>query len=216
VPRKQKQPKELRFAWKNKVRHAHNLSRGARQFAAYMVDEYLYTDTSECFASNETLADALGVSVRTIQRYIEELKLGGWIDLSKRRRLRRIIRPSYRCLAQHDKEHDSPVAASMPPMSSEHDMNVAPYMNQQKKQNTGAGFGSQVVGISILKTEEVWLENWKHWIECHTKLAWASLLPRLWNGTAYDFPMRHPPDDAVAEKQARDFFEFMMNSNRYQ
>lgn len=215
MPRKEKQPKELRFAWKNKVRRAHNLSRGAKQFASYLVDEYLYTDTSECFASNETLAEALSVSIRTVQRYIEELKLGGWIDLSKRRRVRRIIRPSYRCLAQHDREHDNPVAANMTPMSSNHDMNVAPNKKQPKKQNTASEFGSGFVGIPILKNEAIWLDNWKHWVESRTEFAWETVLPKLWNGTAYDFPTRHPPGDEFAEKRACAFFEFMMDRNRF-
>lgn len=64
----------LRFTWKKKVSACDELSRGAKHLASFLCDTYVNRHTGQCFPKNRTMAEAMGLSERTVQRHLKELE----------------------------------------------------------------------------------------------------------------------------------------------
>lgn len=60
-----------------------NISNGAYRLYT-LLQSYCYGDKCNCYPSQKTLANNLSRSIRTIQRYIKELKDNGYIDIKHR------------------------------------------------------------------------------------------------------------------------------------
>lgn len=58
---------------------------GAVRLWAILSGAYADYSTGEAFPSRNTLADFLGVSVRTVVRYITQLEQSGWVEVTRRR-----------------------------------------------------------------------------------------------------------------------------------
>ena len=67
----------------NEVMNNKNLSHGA--FKLYSVlASYCYGDKNTCYPSQATLAERMGVSVRTVRRYLQELIDAGLVQKKRR------------------------------------------------------------------------------------------------------------------------------------
>ncbi len=71
--------KNSRWAWKDAVCRAADLTDGAKLLAVRIVDSFAHHETAFCNPSIETMAEALGKSGRSIQRALVELQAAGWI-----------------------------------------------------------------------------------------------------------------------------------------
>ncbi|MDU1413479.1 MAG: helix-turn-helix domain-containing protein [Clostridium sp.] len=67
----------------NDVMTSSKLSVGARTLY-FILNSYCFGNKTECFPSQKTLSKALGKSVRTVQRYLIELKENGLIAIKNR------------------------------------------------------------------------------------------------------------------------------------
>lgn len=68
---------------KNEIIKNTNISRSVRLFAMELLSR-CYNDKESCFPSQKTLANDMGVSVRTIQRWVKILKENGLIKVVRR------------------------------------------------------------------------------------------------------------------------------------
>ncbi|WP_275790506.1 helix-turn-helix domain-containing protein [Pararhizobium gei] len=69
-------------AWARKDRDP-RMTRTAKLVLAYLVD-CLNFNTGRCDPSQRTIADEIGVSVRTVERAIKQVMEAGWMDVSRR------------------------------------------------------------------------------------------------------------------------------------
>lgn len=67
----------------NDVMTSSKLSVGARTLY-FILNSYCYNTKTECFPSQVTLSKVLGKSIRTVQRYLIELKENGLIAIKNR------------------------------------------------------------------------------------------------------------------------------------
>ncbi|WP_212710202.1 helix-turn-helix domain-containing protein [Rhodobacter sp. JA431] len=65
------------------MRRDAGLSDAAKVLAAALCDDFAHHETGFCNPSLETLAEAVGKSVRTVQRALAELRAAGWIEVSE-------------------------------------------------------------------------------------------------------------------------------------
>lgn len=70
--------KDFRFEWKNRVRRAQGLPRGAKHFASHLVDEYIFAGKQTCWPGNALIAEDLCMNIRTVQRNLKP-ELTAWI-----------------------------------------------------------------------------------------------------------------------------------------
>lgn len=73
------------WPWKKQAWSDRRLTDSAKLLATCLCDDFAHHDTGFCGPSVQTLADALGVSVRTIQRALAHLVAAGWITIREGR-----------------------------------------------------------------------------------------------------------------------------------
>ncbi len=71
--------KLARWEWKNAVCEDRNLSDAAKLLACRLCDRFAHHETAFCNPTVQTLADALGKSVRSVQTALAELRGAQWI-----------------------------------------------------------------------------------------------------------------------------------------
>ncbi len=75
--------KEVKLQWLQLLSCDANLSDTARSVALYIVTTHINGHTEKAWPSYQTIANAMGKSVKTIQRAIHDLELGGWFDVAR-------------------------------------------------------------------------------------------------------------------------------------
>jgi DNA-binding MarR family transcriptional regulator len=199
----------MQFVWKDAVRRSQRLSRGAKHTAAAIVDEYIYRPDSTCFASNLTLSKMIGVDKRTVQRHIHELQSKGYIRKYAEPGRRRVIALNYAVVGKHATKGDRCPDTKTTQLSSEHDRTATHY-KKNRKNNYSGNRAAAFTAVTVGEEKHAQLQSWKQWVESHTEHDWGRLLERLRISSGYNFPSRHLPSTADAERTARDFFDAHM------
>lgn len=185
--------KDFRFLWKDLIRANHSLSRGARQFAAFAVDKYVFSGKKEFFAQNETLATGLGVHPRTIKRYVKELVETGWMEHTKRRGRRRILLLTIPNVCKGDTEGDSQNRSKVTDLTQKGDTSAPSHKKHENKHVEGPGASSIKSTVPIYASEGNLLGNWEAWIVGHFDIPWEVAETDLKNGSSFELPSRYPP-----------------------
>lgn len=73
--------REVKLQWLEQLSCDAVLSDSAKCVALHIITRYVNGHTEEAWPSYQTIADAIGKSVKTIQRAIHDLELGGWFDV---------------------------------------------------------------------------------------------------------------------------------------
>ena len=166
--------KSLRYKWKRDVAACRDLTQGAKYLATQICDNYANSKTACCWPKTSTLARSIGVDIRTIQRYLVELRTQGWVtevDIAGHAGAFQLTSALPRRLPTAG---DKLVGSRAANLSPEHDNSVASY-RKPKKEPLRRAFASVVVRGS----EEEVLREWSDWIERHTDYDVASLFSRI-------------------------------------
>ena len=73
--------REVKLQWLEQLSCDAALSDSAKCVALHIITRYVNGHTEEAWPSYQTIANAIGKSVKTIQRAIHDLELGGWFDV---------------------------------------------------------------------------------------------------------------------------------------
>ena len=121
---------KLRFEWKKQINRSSFISRSAKQMASYLCDECVNRHTGQFFHGNETLAAGMGVDVRSIQRYLSELRRLGWLERNHVAGKRRAFQLSIPSGIDIGAKRGKGGGSEMPILSSKRDKDDAPSINQ--------------------------------------------------------------------------------------
>jgi DNA-binding transcriptional regulator YhcF (GntR family) len=75
--------RDVKLQWLQQLSCDKDLSDNARSVALYIVTTHLNGHTEKAWPSYQTIADATGKSVKTIQRAIRELETSGWFEIRR-------------------------------------------------------------------------------------------------------------------------------------
>jgi DNA-binding transcriptional regulator YhcF (GntR family) len=75
--------REVKLQWLQQLSCDGNLSDNAKCVALYIVTTHLNGHTEKAWPSYQTIADATGKSVKTIQRAVRELEIKGWFEVQR-------------------------------------------------------------------------------------------------------------------------------------
>lgn len=75
--------RDVKLQWLQQLSCSKDLSDNARSVALYVVTTHLNGHTEKAWPSYQTIADATGKSVKTIQRAIRELETSGWFEIRR-------------------------------------------------------------------------------------------------------------------------------------
>lgn len=75
--------REVKLQWLQQLSCDKDLSDNARSVALYIVTTHLNGHTERAWPSYQTIADATGKSVKTIQRAVHELENKGWFEVTR-------------------------------------------------------------------------------------------------------------------------------------
>lgn len=73
--------REVKLQWLEQLSCDAKLNDNAKCVALHIITRYINGHTEEAWPSYQTIAEAIGKSVKTIQRAIHDLELGGWLDV---------------------------------------------------------------------------------------------------------------------------------------
>ena len=73
--------KEVKLQWLQLLSCDQNLTDTARSVALYIVTTHINGHTEKAWPSHSTIANAMGKSVKTIQRAVSKLELAGWFKV---------------------------------------------------------------------------------------------------------------------------------------
>ena len=72
--------RDVKLHWLQQLGWDRDLSDTARSVALHFVTTHLNGHTEKAWPSYQTIADATGKSVKTIQRAVQELESKGWLE----------------------------------------------------------------------------------------------------------------------------------------
>jgi DNA-binding transcriptional regulator YhcF (GntR family) len=75
--------REVKLQWLQQLSCDRDLSDSARSVALYIITTHMNGHTEKAWPSYQTIADATGKSVKTIQRAVRELEVKGWFDVQR-------------------------------------------------------------------------------------------------------------------------------------
>jgi DNA-binding transcriptional regulator YhcF (GntR family) len=75
--------RDVKLQWLQQLSCDRDLSDSARSVALYIVTTHLNGHTEKAWPSYQTIADATGKSVKTIQRAVRELEVTGWLEIQR-------------------------------------------------------------------------------------------------------------------------------------
>ncbi len=181
----------------------------------HLCDAYANYKTACCWPSNETLAKNLEADVRSVQRWMQELREGGWAQRVKLNGRRRAIQLTFPQQRERDTEHDRQGDSGPTNMSSEHDRHVAPYKEPKKNLRNdcaGPGHKRSFNCLVIRDGEPQYLDAWKTWISEQTGLCPDSALASVRTLSGHYLPSRYPSSDPNAQQHYEAYFEEAMKT----
>lgn len=183
---------KFRFEWKHAVLGNPIIDRGAKQVAVILADSYVNKATGMCWPKNQTLADVLCYSVRTVQRHLRTLEELGFLKRTRTRGARRaylIELPRN----EHDTVHDKLPSGDVTSCDAESDARVIPHKNQGKKHRNSARVSNRTLKYHLIDQNDYSsVGAWKVWIANNRGLGPDQLLSLLRENTAYRLPARFP------------------------
>lgn len=210
----------LRFLWKQTINRRSDLPRSAKQFASYVCDECVNRKDGCFYHQSKTMADAMGVNVRSVQRYLAVLQRGGWLRKVKKGNRRRVFQlsmpagiepaPELSRTPENATDLSYEKSASKTKLSRKSDKTVVPYKNQGNNNKKEKRQEKRPAYLELLDTEAYLLSRWQEYIETNTALDWSMLVPKLQAGTRFRLPARHPPTDEKGRKKALEFFAYVL------
>ena len=75
--------REVKLQWLQQLSCDRDLSDCARSVALYIITTHMNGHTQKAWPSYQTIADATGKSVKTIQRAVRELEVKGWFEVQR-------------------------------------------------------------------------------------------------------------------------------------
>lgn len=75
--------REVKPQWLQQLSCDANLNDGAKCVALYIITTHLNGHTERAWPSYQTIAEATGKSVKTIQRAVRELEVNGWFQVQR-------------------------------------------------------------------------------------------------------------------------------------
>ena len=75
--------RDVKLQWLQQLSCDKDLSDSARSVALYIITTHLNGHTEKAWPSYQTIADATGKSIKTIQRAVRELELSGWFEVER-------------------------------------------------------------------------------------------------------------------------------------
>ncbi|MDD1498572.1 helix-turn-helix domain-containing protein [Agrobacterium sp. CNPSo 3708] len=75
--------RDVKLQWLQQLSCDKDLSDSARSVALYIITTHLNGHTEKAWPSYQTIADATGKSVKTIQRAVRELEVKGWFEVQR-------------------------------------------------------------------------------------------------------------------------------------
>lgn len=202
---------KARFDWKKRVNRSQNLSRGAKCLGSFLCDEYVGRNTGRCWPSNQTIGQALGVTKRTVQRYLAELAGDGWIVFPLVPRRRRTIQLSFPACNKGDIKGDKELGKWATQLTNNRDTDVIPHKNQVNNQSKGVPNNAVFQTVQVLESETSIVEGWKFWITKHTDHHAQELFELLRKNGAYLLPRRYPESTSEATQSYVEYFENVMS-----
>ncbi|SDX08622.1 helix-turn-helix domain-containing protein [Litoreibacter albidus] len=202
-----------RFDWKKDLNRSFELSRSAKQCGNVLCDQFVGRETGQCWPSNKTLAKAMRVGVRSIQRYIKELIEQGWlqeVNIPRRRRTLQIASPKQ---AKHDSEGDTEGDSHRSRMSSEGDSTVAPYIEPSKNQVELANSNAALSWHPVGESEPSIIAQWKAYLTSAGYEDVDAVLLLVKIGDAYRLPCRYPKSSEQDQIGYKLFFARVLASN---
>ena len=203
-----------RYHWKKELTRCQHLSRGAKWLASILCDNYANYKTACCYPSNDTLAGLMNLSVRTVQRDLEELKRGQWtkqVRLKNRRRSLQLVFPPY---VKDDSEHDTRHRYGMTPMTRKPDTGVAPYREPKKNLKRAPREARRRIScITVGAQENQSLENWRQWVSRHMGRDPEDVLNSVRSNAGYLLPCRFPGDKPDDVDAYLDYFQSMISTS---
>lgn len=77
--------RDVKLQWLQELICDRDLSDSARSVVLYIITTHLNGHTEKAWPFNQTIADATGKSVKTIQRTVGELVTSGWFEVQRRK-----------------------------------------------------------------------------------------------------------------------------------
>ena len=155
--------KDVRFKWKDELRQTCDVPRAAREFGCYMVDRRIYKTGGTCTERNAGLAAGMGVSARSVQRYVRVLVERGWIVVDRVTDSKRSIRLRYPWQENEVPKHDSFGTVAATKLSADCDKLVTPYKKDNNVSNNEQSNRREIAfaTIQIQKSDEGPLDSWE-------------------------------------------------------
>lgn len=207
--------KQQRYDWKRRIGTSQDLSRGAKFLAVQVCDTYANARTACCWPSNATLADLIGVDVRTIQRHLRQLFGHGWIRAVRIKGHRRAFQLVFPAGFERDSRGDIAGHSNVTNPSHERDSRVAPYTEPKRNHRDRQSIDDiqpkiSYVLVGVNERENV--ELWNEWISRNTRYDPTVVFPLIERGNVYLVPSRFPPGSEEDKKRSMAFMEAVFAS----
>lgn len=192
-----------RFKWKRALNASREVSGAGKRMGSYLCDTYINKETGRCWPHNATIADEMGLSKRSVQRQLSELRDKGWIFYSKDRFGSRVINLQIAKVPKHDKSG----ALSCKGETKSNAVSVKTvthYNNQDNNQGSQGALSHSTV--FILRDETALLDQWIKWIDDNTNYCGEEMLTLLVSENGYHLPLRHPTLDEEFVQRACRYF----------
>ena len=210
MTKKQREPK---FVWKDVVHCAPDLTNASKRTAIFLLDTYIYQPNAEYFAKNVTIAKKMGISVRSLQRHLKELRVKGYLQQTKKKG-KRCLSPNYGRLPSEETS-EAPHNASDMTKSTVRDDKTATHIKKKEFKKITSGVSRSGLKCVFLSADDQFcLEEWMAWVETSSSYQRSEILEAVRNGTSYSFPSRYPPSNAEDQAAAKGFFDAFMECSR--
>lgn len=208
--------REVKLQWLQQLSCDRDLSDSARSVALYIITTHMNGHTEKAWPSYQTIADATGKSVKTIQRAVRELEVKGWFEVERGNGVghNTEYRPSAASIlrATHAREKTDKIVTLYPDkggqmhparrsdVSREGGQICPPNPEKEKiyKPNPRVETRRAVPLVFVAETKADQVEQWRSWLRRHGFPSLDSLGMRTvkTGQPGYALPGYWPPDEA--------------------
>ncbi len=155
---------KLRFQWKSALNACPEVARSAKHFGSYLCDTCVNRNNGQFYHRNRTMAKALGVSPRSIQRYLAELQERGWLRACPEGARRRTFLLAFpNGMEAFNGRLDQATGAT--DLTPHADKPVTPYKNQVDNQSESVRDASVQRFVIVGENEQSCLLDWKGYLQ---------------------------------------------------